>query len=388
MHFSKTRLVLFVSLLMMPTHSSLAEESPGITMRHFGVTPAGQEVTVYALSNTRGATVEIINYGAIVTRLIVPDRSGKKEDVVLGFNTLAEYVKDSPYLGCIVGRYGNRIAKGEFVLEGRKYTLAKNNAPGGMPCHLHGGEVGFDKVVWQATPVIANNTAGLKLAYSSRDGEEGYPGNLEVEVWYWWTNQNELKIEYRASTDKPTPVNLTHHSYFNLAGEGKGDILGHVLMINAEKYTPVNAGLIPTGEFAEVKGTPFDFLRPTAIGKNIDADHPQLKHGGGYDHNWVLKKVGRELEMVATVHEPASGRLMEVWTTEPGLQFYSGNFLDGHLSGKSGRPYHFRHGFCLETQHFPDSPNQPNFPNTILRPGEQYQSTTIYKFKTIASGGE
>jgi aldose 1-epimerase len=368
----------------MQPHFSISGELPSITMRHFGVTPTGQELAIYSLINANGAVLEITNYGGIVTRLVVPDRNGKKEDVVLGFNTLDEYVKDSPYFGCIVGRYGNRIANGEFVLEQKKYALAKNNNPGGIPCHLHGGVVGFDKVVWQATPVIENKVAGLKLSYMSRDGEEGYPGNLAVEVWYWWTNENELKIEYRANTDKPTPVNLTHHSYFNLKGEGQSDVLEHVLMIKAEKYTPVNAGLIPTGELAEVKGTPFDFLKPTAIGERINADHQQLKYGGGYDHNWVLKKTAKNLEMAATVYEPASGRVMEVWTTEPGLQFYSGNFLDGHLSGKSGKPYQFRHGFCLETQHFPDSPNQHKFPNTILRPGEKYQSTTIYKFKTNA----
>jgi len=334
--------------------------------------------------NTSGAILEVTNYGGIVTRLLLPDRNGKQEDVVLGFNTLEEYLKDSPYLGCIVGRYGNRIANGQFVLDQTKYELAKNNAPGGIPCHLHGGELGFDKVVWNDTPMIENKVAGLKLTYLSHDGEEGYPGNLAVEVWYWWTNENELKIEYHATTDKPTPVNLTHHSYFNLKGEGEGDILGHVLMIKGEKYTPVNNGLIPTGELADVKGTPFDFSQPTAIGERINAGHQQLKYGMGYDHNWVLRKAAGKLEMVATVYEPASGRAMEVWTTEPGLQFYSGNFLDGHLSGKSGKPYRFRHGFCLETQHFPDSPNQPNFPSTILRPGEKYHSTTIYKFKTNA----
>jgi aldose 1-epimerase len=386
--FSKTRLILFAANDVMQIHFCLSDELPNITMRHFGVTPAGQEVAVYSLINANGAILEIANYGGIVTRLVLPDRNGKKEDVVLGFNTLEEYVKDSPYFGCIVGRYGNRIANGELVLDQKKYELAKNNDPGGIPCHLHGGEAGFDKVVWKATPVIENKVAGLKLTYISRDGEEGYPGNLEVEVWYWWMNENALKIEYRAATDKPTPVNLTHHSYFNLKGEGKGDVLRHVLMINAEKYTPVNNGLIPTGELAGVQGTPFDFLKPTAIGERINADHRQLKYGNGYDHNWALKKTAETLEMAAAVYEPASGRLMEVWTTEPGLQFYSGNFLDGHLSGKGGKPYQFRDGFCLETQHFPDSPNQPQFPNAILRPGERYQSTTIYKFKINAAVGK
>ncbi|NUO80436.1 galactose mutarotase [candidate division KSB1 bacterium] len=366
--------------IAMQINFSYAEELPRITMRQFGVTAARQEVMLYSLVNAKGSLLEITNYGGIITRLLVPDRDGKSSDVVLGFNTLEEYLKDSPYFGCLVGRYGNRIANGQFVLEGKKYELAKNNEPGGMPCHLHGGNVGFDKVVWNATPVIENKIAGLKLAYLSRDGEEGYPGNLAVEVSYWWTNEDELKIEYRATTDKATPVNLSHHSYFHLKGEGSGDILDHVLMINAEKYTPVNQGLIPTGELAEVKGTPFDFSRPTAIGARIEEKHQQLQYGLGYDHNWVLKKRARALELAATVYEPSSGRVLEVWTTEPGLQFYSGNFLDGHLSGKSGKPHQFRHGFCLETQHFPDSPNQPQFPNVILKPGEKYESTTIYKF--------
>lgn len=374
-----------LALLMgiaMHMNQSHAEESPRITMRPFGETAGGQQVLLYALVNAKGNTVEITNYGGIVTRLLVPDRNGKRDDIVLGFNTLQEYVKDSPYFGCLVGRYGNRIANGEFVLDQKKYVLAKNNAPGGMPCHLHGGNVGFDKVVWNATPLFENNIAGLKLAYLSRDGEEGYPGNLTVEVCYWWTNEDELRIEYRASTDKPTPVNLTHHSYFNLQGEGSGDVLQHSLMINAERYTPVNQGLIPTGEFAAVKGTPFDFSQPTAIGARIQVEHPQLKYGGGYDHNWALKKREGALELAATVYEPNSGREMEVWTVEPGLQFYSGNFIDGKLHGKSGKSYPLRSGFCLETQHFPDSPNHANFPNTVLKPGEKYESVTIYKFKT------
>ena len=381
MKINKTRLLSIGLLSLMPIHHSFSGELPRITMRHFGQTPSGQHVMLYALVNANGASLEVTNYGGIITRLMVPDRQGKLEDVVLGFNTLAEYLKDSPYFGCIVGRYGNRIANGQFVLDQKRYELAKNNSPGGLPCHLHGGNVGFDKVVWQATPVIEDHIAGLKLAYASRDGEEGYPGNLAVEVRYWWTNANELKIEYRATTDQPTPVNLTHHSYFNLKGEGSGDILGHVLTIPAQRYTPVNAGLIPTGELAAVKGTPFDFLQPERIGARIAAGHAQLKFGAGYDHNWVLQGSGEGLQLAAQVSEPASGRMMEVWTTEPGLQFYSGNFLDGHLLGKSGKPYQFRHGFCLETQHYPDSPNQPDFPNTILRPGEKYESTTIYKFK-------
>ncbi len=353
---------------------------PHLTVRWFGKTNRGQDVLLYTLTNAQGNLVEITNYGGIVTRLRLPDRTGKSDDVVLGFNTLEEYVKDSPHFGCLVGRVGNRIANGEFVLDGRKYVLAKNNNPAGMPCHLHGGSVGFDKVVWEAVPLIANGNAGLKLTYLSRAGEEGYPGNLAVQVIYWWTQDNALRIEYHATTDQATPVNLTHHSYFNLKGEGRGDVLDHVLMINADEYTPVNRGMIPTGELAPVAGTPFDFRRPTAIGARIAADHEQLRNGLGYDHNWVLKKQSGALELAATVHEPLSGRFMEVWTTEPGMQFYSGNFLDGHHIGKSGAPYPFRGGFCLETQHFPDSPNHPHFPTIILRPGEKYNSTTLYKF--------
>lgn len=379
MKLHPTMLLLMGFTFTLHTH---AEELPRLTMRPFGFTAGGQQVLLYTLVNAKGNTLEITNYGGIVTRLLVPDRTGKRDDIVLGFNSLSEYVKDSPYLGCLVGRYGNRIANGEFTLAGKKYELAQNNTPGGMPCHLHGGNVGFDKVVWNATPVFEDNLAGLKLTYTSRDGEEGYPGNLTVEMCYWWTNEDELRLEYRASTDKPTPVNLTHHSYFNLQGEGNGDILQHLLMIDAERYTPVNAGLIPTGELATVKGTPFDFSQLTAIGARINEPQQQLQYGGGYDHNWVLKKRGDALELAAMVYEPNSGRMMEVWTTEPGLQFYSGNFLDGKLQGKRGKHYPRRSGFCLETQHFPDSPNQPQFPNTILQPGEKYESVTIYKFKT------
>ncbi len=380
MKSNHTLLILMGLFFLMQTNLTHSEELPRIGMRQFGETAGGQAVMLYSLTNANENILEVTNYGGIITRLLVPDRNGKSSDVVLGFNTLEEYLKDSPYFGCLVGRYGNRIANGQFVLNQKKYELAKNNEPGGMPCHLHGGNVGFDKVVWNATPLIENKTAGLKLTYLSRDGEEGYPGNLAVEVYYWWTNENELKIEYRATTDQPTPVNLTHHSYFNLKGEGSGDILDHVLMINAEKYTPVNAGLIPTGELAEVKGTPFDFSQPTAIGARIAEKHQQVQYGLGYDHNWVLKKSPGALELAARVYEPSSGRVLEVWTTEPGLQFYSGNFLDGHLTGKSGKRHDYRSGFCLETQHFPDSPNQPKFPSTILQPGEKYESLTVYKF--------
>ncbi|MBC9888835.1 MAG: galactose-1-epimerase [Opitutae bacterium] len=288
---------------------------------------------------------------------------------------------DSPYFGSIVGRVGNRIAEGKFELDGKTYDLVTNNSPADIPCHLHGGTVGFDKVVWQAEPFLENNTPGLKLQYLSKDGEEGYPGNLDVTVWYRLTNDNALQIDYLATTDKATPVNLTNHSYFNLRGEGAGDILGHVVTLKAANYTPVNPGLIPTGVIAPVTGTPFDFTTPHPIGERIDADDEQIKFGAGYDHNWVLDNQDGDLALASIVFEPVKGRLMEVWTTEPGVQFYCGNFLDGSLIGKSGRPYHRRNGFCLETQHYPDSVNQPNFPTTILRPGDKYQSTTLFRFR-------
>ena len=317
-----------------------------------------------------------------MVRLMVPDRDGNMADVVLGYNTLAEYLRETPYFGSIIGRVGNRIAKGKFDLDGKTYDLVTNNVPADMPCHLHGGTVGFDKVVWEAEPFMKENTPGLKLHYLSKDGEEGYPGNLDVTVWYRLTEDNSLKIDYLATTDAATPVNLTNHSYFNLRGEGNGDILSHLVTLNATHYTPVNPGLIPTGEIAPVEGTPFDFTTPHPIGNRIDADNEQIRFGGGYDHNWVLDNQDGDLALAATAFEPVSGRVMEVWTTEPGVQFYCGNFLDGSLIGKSGRPYQRRTGFCLETQHYPDSVNQPNFPATILRPGEKYQSTTLFRFKT------
>lgn len=336
-----------------------------------------RQANLYTLTNANGLRAEITNYGGIIVRLFVPDADGELTDVVLGYDELSDYVKDSPYFGSLIGRYGNRIAKGRFTLDGVEYSLATNNNEN----HLHGGNQGFDKVLWAAKPYQNDDEVGLVLNYLSKDMEEGYPGNLEVTVWYALTNKNELRIEYRATTDKATPVNLTNHSYWNLAGQGKGDILGHELMINADAFTPVDAGLIPTGEIRPVAGTPFDFREPKPIGRDVNADNEQIRLGRGYDHNFVLNKdKPGELTLAARVHEPKSGRVMEVWTTEPGVQFYCGNFLDGTNVGKDKRIYKHRYGFCLETQHFPDSPNKPEFPSTILRPGEEYRTKTIYRF--------
>lgn len=348
----------------------------------FGHTPEGEAIRLYTLTNANGLTTEIMNYGGTVVRLYVPDRNGQFDDIVLGFDNLNDYLERSPYFGCLIGRFGNRIAGGRFELDGNTYQLALNDEPGGQPCSLHGGERGFDKTVWQAKPVFGAYGNGLKLSYLSPDGEEGYPGNLKVDVYYWLTDEDTLRIEYEAWTDKATPVNLTQHNYYNLAGESAGTITGHYLTLHASHYTPVNAGLIPTGELAPVAGTPLDFTRPRLIGESIGENHQQLLHGQGYDHNWVLDGESEKLKLAAEVFEPESGRVMEVWTTEPGIQFYSGNFLDGTLPSKSGGKYLFRSGFCLEAQHFPDSPNQPHFPSTILRPGQMYSQVTEYRFLT------
>jgi len=337
----------------------------------FGKLKDGRQVELYNLTNANGLRARITNYGGIVVSLEVPDKNGKLGDVTLGFDNLDDYLKGHPYFGAIVGRYGNRMGKARFVLNGIEYKLAANDGEN----HLHGGIKGFDKVLWTAQPLKEDDAVGLKL-------EEGYPGNLSCTVTYRLTNNDELKITYEAVTDKPTPVNLTHHSYFNLAGQGKRDILDHVLMINADKFTPVDKGLIPTGELRPVKDTPMDFTKPTPIGARINQDYQQLKFAGGYDHNWVLNKNGQSMSLAVRVYEPSTGRVMEVYTTEPGLQFYSGNFLDGSITGKCGRVYKHRYGFCLETQHFPDSPNKPNFPSVILEPGEKYYTETIYKFYT------
>ena len=354
----------------------------GVKKESFGKAD-GRNVDLYTLTNAQGVEARITNYGGIVVSLKVPDRDGKLDDIVLGYDNLDGYLKNnSPYFGALIGRYGNRIAKGRFTLNGAEYKLATNNGEN----HLHGGIKGYDKVVWNAKPLQSKDGAALELTYLSRDGEEGYPGNLSARVIYTLTNNNELKIEYFATTDKDTVVNLTHHSYFNLAGQGTGDILNHQLTINADRFTPIDEGLIPNGELRSVKGTPFDFTQGTAIGARINQDDEQLKFGKGYDHNWVLNGQMGQLRQVARVLETTTGRTMEVWTTEPGLQFYSGNFLDGTITGKGGKVYNLRYGFCLETQHFPDSPNKPSFPSTVLKKGGRYQTTTFYRFAAQKRG--
>lgn len=347
-----------------------SSSSSSMNQQSFGKSD-DKDVNRYTLKNTKGMTVSIINYGATVTAIMVPDKNGQMGDVVLGYDSLSGYTqKGSPYFGAVVGRYGNRIAKGKFTLDGKTYTLATNNNGNS----LHGGLKGFDKVVWNAQQQGDN---ALTLTYDSKDGEEGYPGNLHAQVVYSLTDDNGLKIDYTATTDKATPINLTNHSYFNLSAGKATTIEDHELMLNADKYTAVNDNLIPTGQNPSVKGTPMDFT----IAKKIGKDLPMVK--GGYDHNYVLNKKGNELSLAATVHDPSSGRLMEVYTTQPGVQFYSGNFLDGTLKDtKNGASYIKHAALCLETQHFPDSPNQPSFPSTILKPGETYHYTTIYKFST------
>jgi len=344
-----------------------------ITKKPFGRNKDGREVSLFTLSNDHNTTVKIITYGGIITSILTPDKYGKIDDVVLGFNSINDYHGEHPYLGALIGRYGNRIAKGRFVLNGKEYRLAVNDGLN----HLHGGLVGFDKVIWGAAEFKNETEVGVELTYLSKDGEEGYPGNLNTKVKYSLNNRNELVISYEATTDQPTVVNLTNHTYFNLAGEGWGNVLDHEITINAQRYTAVSDDLIPTGELKPVKGTAMDFTASQRIGARI------AEVDGGYDHNYVLEKTGKELSFAAKVYEPKSGRILEVFTTEPGIQFYTGNFLDGTLTGKAGKPYKKQSGFCLETQHFPDSPNQPGFPSTVLNPGELYQQVTIYKFSTI-----
>lgn len=355
------------------------EGTQKITKEPFGAAPDGSPVHRYRLRNRRNTEVEILTYGGIIQSISVPDRGGRRANVVLGFRTLEEYIKDSPFFGCIVGRYANRIARGTFELDGQTYTLATNDGPNA----LHGGPEGFGKRVWTAEEVHDDASVGLKLSRVSPDGEEHYPGTVHAQVTYLLTNDDALRIDYTATTDKPTIVNLTNHSYFNLAGEGSGTILDHHMRLNAGRYTAVDATSIPTGELAPVDNTPFDFRSSTPIGERIREGFQQLVYGHGYDHNFVLDRSGPDdtsLALAAQVHEPVSGRKLDVYTTEPGIQFYSGNFLDATLVGTSGRMYRQGDGFALETQHFPDSPNHPSFPSTVLRPGQVYRSTTIYKF--------
>ncbi len=352
------------------------EREASINRAPFGKAPDGTAVEVFTLTNVHGVEVRAISYGGIIVSLRVPDRAGRLDDVALGYDTLEGYLRDTPYFGAVVGRYGNRIAKGRFTLDGVTYRLATNNGPN----HLHGGIKGFDKVVWQAEPFRHDSGVGVAFTHVSPDGDEGYPGTLRARVSYTLTDRDELIVDYDATADKATPVNLTQHTYFNLAGAGSRDVLEHELWINADSFTPVDSTLIPTGEIAPVEGTPFDFRTPTAIGARIGADNQQLRYGGGYDHNFVLRREGSGLGHAARVVEPSTGRTLDVYTTEPGLQFYSGNFLDGSITGKGGRVYRHRFGFCLETQHYPDSPNHPQFPSTILRPGEEYRSRTVFVF--------
>jgi aldose 1-epimerase len=358
------------------TPTAGAKSADSVTRASFGKAPDGTPVDVFTLINAHGVEVRILSYGGIIQSLRTPDRTGKLDDVVLGFDDMAGYVKSSPYFGAIVGRYGNRIAKGHFTLDGKTYTLAINNPPNS----LHGGIKGFDKVVWDARPFKGDSGAGVVLTHTSPDGDEGFPGTLHAKVTYTLNDDDELSIDYEATTDKATPVNLTNHTYWNLAGDGTRDILGHVLTLPASGITAVDSTLIPTGEIMPVAGTPFDFRTPTAIGARIDSPHVQIKYGRGYDHNFVLDRGGQTgLAHAAHVTEPTTGRTLDIYTTEPGVQFYSGNFLDGTVVGKGGHVYKHRFGLALETQHFPDSPNKPNFPSVILRPGQVYHTRTVFK---------
>ncbi len=366
--------LLAVSLVGCETMSTNPKST--ITKADFGKTPDGQAVDIYTLHNSKGAEARIMTYGGIVQSLCVPDKHGKLGDIVLGYDNLQGYIDKTPYFGALIGRYGNRIGGAKFTLEGQTYTLATNNGPNS----LHGGLKGFDKVVWTAKPSVGVHGPQLVLAYVSKDGEEGFPGNLEVTAIYTLTENNELKLEFTAKTDRPTVANLTHHSYFNLAGQGNGDILNHLVCINSDKTTPVDSGLITTGAFADVTGTPFDFRRSTSIGARINDPDPVLRYGPGYDHNWVINKPLGKFGLMARVLEPKSGRVMEVWSDEPGLQFYAGNFLDGTITGKGGAVYQIHTGFCMEPQHYPDSPNKPDFPSVELKPGQTFHNTIVYKF--------
>ncbi|PIB51316.1 aldose epimerase [Pseudomonas sp. 2588-5] len=359
-------------------------QAAGLTSEHkpFGKTNDGTAVEQYILRNSHGMQATVITYGGVLQSLKVPDKHGKLDDVVLGFDDVQGYQSGTAFFGATIGRFGNRLAGGAFELDGKRYQVPLNDGPNS----LHGGAQGFDKHVWTATPVKAKDSVGVTLTYLSKDGEMGFPGNLKTEVTYRLNDNNELHIDYTATTDKPTVLNLTNHSYFNLAGAGNGDILKQVATLHASHYTPVNATLIPTGELAPVKGTPMDFLKPTPIGQHIKDDHPQLKFAepkqGGFDFNWALDTQGDVKQLAAEVHDPASGRRLQLFTTEPGVQFYTSNFLDGSVKGKAGKTYLHWSGFTLETQHFPDAPNQPKFASTRLNPGQTYTQNTIFKFTT------
>lgn len=382
MPMTRLTAVLMLAVFALAACSQSSPSEPEVTRSDFGVTPAGDSVDVFTLTNANGMAMRVTNFGGIILSLEVPGRDGTFEDVVLGFDSLDSYTSDvyrsaNPYFGAIIGRYGNRIEDAQFTLDGETYPLAANNGPN----HLHGGDRGFDRVVWDAEPFQTADSVGLVLTYTSPDGEEGYPGELDTRVTYTLTNDNEMAFDYHATTTEATPVNLTQHSYFNLDGEGDGTVLDHELTINAESFTPVDSTLIPIGDFRPVDGTPFDFRQPTTMGDRIGADNRQLGIAGGYDHNFVLRQQDSDsLRLAATVYEPDSGRLMEVLTTEPGIQFYSGNFLDGSLTGKQGNSYERNAGFALETQHFPNSPNESDFPSTVLQPDETYSSRTVYRF--------
>ena len=364
----------------MPASAATTPMTGGVVRAPFGHTADGQLAELFTLTNSHGIVVRATNYGGVITSVKTPDRSGHFDDIALGYDSLSGYLRATPYFGAIVGRYGNRIAKGQFTVDGATYHLAVNNGPNS----LHGGLKGFDKVIWHAEQFQNATGVGVVLDYTSADMEEGYPGTLRTRVTYTLTNDDKLIVDYHATTDKATPLNLTQHSYWNLAGDGSRDILGHEMMINADAMTPVDTNLIPTGEIASVAGTPFDFRTPTPIGARIDqVQNTQIRFGGGYDHNFVLNRTGAAadgLVHAAHVVEPTTGRMLTISTTEPGIQFYSGNFLDGSITGKSGHIYHHRYGLALETQHFPDSPNHPSFPSTILRPGQEYRSRTVFAF--------
>jgi aldose 1-epimerase len=366
--------VVFISAIGGFVFAQTSSKKTGVQQKDFG-TRDGRSIILYTLTNSHGVEVRAMNYGGIILSLRVPDRKGQLADIVLGHEKAEGYMPNPPYLGAIVGRYANRIANGTFTLDGKTYTLPKNDGPN----TLHGGVTKtFDKVMWDGEPLKGKN--GVAFSYLSKDGDEGFPGNLKVKVTYTLTDSNELVIDYEATTDKATPINVSQHSYFNLKGEGNGDILDHEIMINADKFTPVDKNLIPTGELRAVKGTPFDFTTSTKIGSRIEDNYEQLTLGHGYDHNFVLNRKGAGLSLAARVYEPTTGRVIEVSTTQPAVQFYTGNFLDGSVTGKEGHVYKRRYGFCLETQHYPDSPNHPDFPSTILKPGEKFHQTTVFKF--------